>query len=213
MWKSFINFLRPPFASYNLGCVICLVICSMVFLCASENVSFTLSVTHTDWIFPACLSNSPINRNNYTCMYRITIVFTRFFRWTLFWAILTYLRTYLLTCLLTYSMEQSPSWVANWFSASQEIPRILLTPKVHYHIHKCPLPVPILSQFNPVHAPTSHFLKIHLIMFFPSTSGSSKWSLSSFFTKTLYTPLLSSIRATCPAYLILLDLITRKILG
>jgi hypothetical protein len=50
-------------------------------------------------------------------------------------------------------------------------------------------------------------------MFFPSTSGSSKWSLSSFFTKTLYTPLLSSIRATCPAYLILLDLITRKILG
>ena len=27
--------------------------------------------------------------------------------------------------LLTYSMEQSPSWEANWFSASQETPRIL----------------------------------------------------------------------------------------
>ena len=26
------------------------------------------------------------------------------------------------THLLTYSMEQSPSWEANWFSASQEIP-------------------------------------------------------------------------------------------
>ena len=29
---------------------------------------------------------------------------------------------YLLTYLLTYSMAQSPSWEANWFAASQEIP-------------------------------------------------------------------------------------------
>ena len=38
--------------------------------------------------------------------------------------------------LLTYSMVQSPSWEANWFAASQEIPRISRNPKVHYHIHK-----------------------------------------------------------------------------
>jgi len=56
--------------------------------------------------------------------------------------------------LLTYSMVQIPSWEANWFAASQEIPRILRNPKVHYRTHKRPPPVCILGQPNPVHIPT-----------------------------------------------------------
>jgi hypothetical protein len=86
--------------------------------------------------------------------------------------------TYLLTYLLTYSIQHSPSCKANRFAASQEIPRILCNPKVHYLIHKCPSPVSTLSQLNPVHTPTCHLLKIHLNIILPSTPGFPQWSLS-----------------------------------
>jgi len=75
-------------------------------------------------------------------------------------------------------MPHSPSWEANGFSASQEIPRIFWKWKVHCCIHKSPSPVPILSQINPVHVPSSHFLKILSNIIPPSTPGYSKWSLS-----------------------------------
>jgi hypothetical protein len=71
-----------------------------------------------------------------------------------------------------------PSWEANRFSASQEIPCILWNPKVHYRIQTCPPPVPILSHLDPVHTPTSHLLKSHFINITPFTPGSPKWSLS-----------------------------------
>ena len=73
----------------------------------------------------------------------------------------------------------------------------------------CPYPEP--ARYSP--CPTSHSLKIHLNNVLPSTPGSFEWSVTSGFpTKTLYTPL-STIRAMCPGHIILLDLITRKILG
>ena len=114
-------------------------------------------------------------------------------------------------------MQQSPSWEANRFSVSQKIPRILWNTKIHYGIHKWPPPVPFLSQLDPVHAPTSHFLKIHLSILMLSSHLSldlpSGVFPSGFPTKTLYTPLPSPIRATCPTHHILLDFITRTILG
>jgi len=58
-------------------------------------------------------------------------------------------------------MVQSSSWEANWFVASQEIPRISRNSKVHYSTHKLPPPVSIPDQPNPVHIPTSHLLEIH----------------------------------------------------
>jgi len=108
-------------------------------------------------------------------------------------------------------MEKSPSWEANRFSASQEIPRILWNPKVH---HKCPPLVPILSKLDPVHTPTSHFLKIRLSIILPSTPGSLKWCL--FFRSPNQNPVYASPlphTRYMPRPFILLNFVTRKILG
>ena len=85
---------------------------------------------------------------------------------------------YLLTYLLTHSMVQSPSWEANWFAVSQEIPRISQNLKVHYRTQKHLPPVSILGQPNPVNIPTSHLLEIHPNIIHPSTPRSPQWSPS-----------------------------------
>ena len=111
-------------------------------------------------------------------------------------------------------MVQSPSWEANWFAASQEIPRISRNPKVHYCTHKHPPPVSNLDQPNPVHIPTSHLLEIRPNIIHSSAPWPPQWSLSLRFPyQDPIHPLSSIIRATWPAHLILLDFITRTILG
>ena len=112
------------------------------------------------------------------------------------------MRVLISSYLLTYFMVQSPSWAANWFAASQEIPRISRNPKVHYRTHKRKPPVSILGQPNPVHIPTSNLLEIQPNIIHPSTHRSPQWSLSLRLPHQDPThPLSSPIRATCPDHL------------
>jgi hypothetical protein len=107
---------------------------------------------------------------------------------------------------LYYSLiELSPSWEAANCAATQEFPTFLWNPKIHYGVHKSPPLVPILSQINPIHTTLSkiHFNIVHHL----SLGIHSGLFLSGCPINILYVFLLP-IRATCPAHLILPDLVT-----
>ena len=108
----------------------------------------------------------------------------------------------------------SPSWEANRFSSCQEIPRILWNPKILYFIRKCPPYVPILSHHDSIHTPKYPFLKTLFNIILPSALESPKWSLSlrcPHQNPVKATPI--PIRATYTAHFVILNFISRIILG
>jgi hypothetical protein len=111
---------------------------------------------------------------------------------------------------LTYSIEHSPSWEADRFSAREEIPRIFWQSKVHYHFHLSLFWARSTQSMPPppqIPLPEDPF---NIIL--PSVPGSSKRSFSVRFphqNPEHTSPL--PIRAICPAHLIVLELITRII--
>jgi hypothetical protein len=69
----------------------------------------------------------------------------------------------------------SPNLYAGWvlIAATQELPSILQSPKVHHRVHKSPPLVPILSQTDPVQTIPSYLSKIYFNIAHPPASWSS----------------------------------------
>jgi len=131
--------------------------------------------------------------------------------------ICTYVLTYLLTYLLTYVVTP---WCTVLLEKLTGLQLVKKFPAFHgtrrFITALTSVRHPSLSWVSPIQSiyphPTSWrtilILSTHLRLCLPSGLFPS-----GFPTKTLYTSLSSPIRATCPAHLILLDFITRIILG
>jgi hypothetical protein len=72
-------------------------------------------------------------------------------------------------------MKQSP-WEANSHSGSQDTPRLLWNPKLHYSVYNSPPVAYILRQIHSVHTFPPCFPKIHSNIILPFTPKSSEWS-------------------------------------
>jgi hypothetical protein len=105
-------------------------------------------------------------------------------------------------------MVQIPSWEANSWSASYEIPHLLWNQKVHCRVHKIPPPTSILSHMNQIRTLQPYFPKISFNIVLSSTPRSFKWSLSfrlssQNFVRISHLP--NSCQMVCPCHLPLFD--------
>jgi len=82
-------------------------------------------------------------------------------------------------CVLTVTPQTAPATEVD--TINEQRSRSTASPstlQVHYRIHNSPPTVPILNHINPVHDLPTHLSNNHFNTIFPSTSTSSKWSLS-----------------------------------
>ena len=112
-------------------------------------------------------------------------------------------------------MAHSPSYEANMSSDNQNFPELYETQKIVKAFKISLFFFRILSQIKPIHILPFSFFNINFNIILISTPGSFKSSLqvSRQKEKTLFEILYYSIQATCPARLIIFNLITRTIFG
>jgi hypothetical protein len=77
-------------------------------------------------------------------------------------------------------MKQSPSRETKSRSGSQEIPRLLRNPMVHYRAYNSLPLAPILIQMHLIHTFSPYFPKTRSNIILLSTLISSEWSLLSY---------------------------------
>jgi hypothetical protein len=70
-------------------------------------------------------------------------------------------------------MELGSTWDATSRLDTQEFPKVLWNPKVHYRVHNSQPLVPNLGQIYPVLNTIFYYSKIRFIIIFPATSVSS----------------------------------------
>ena len=149
--------------------------------------------------------------SSWLCFYLYCVYFYTEVWW---WSVQTKTCTLLmLTLLLTYSMEQSPSWEANRFFGQSNSPHFMEPLRfITAFTSACHLS---LSWARSIQSMPPHPISWSSILILSSNLclGLPSYLFPTGFpTKTLYTSLLSPIRATCPTHLILLALITQTVL-
>ena len=123
--------------------------------------------------------------------------------------LLIYLLTYSLTPLSRVLIEKLTG-----SAASQEIPRIFGTPRFITVLTSARhLSLSWANSIQSPQPPPISWRSILILSSHPRLGLTNGLFPSGYLTRNLYTPLLSPIRTTCPAHLILLDFTTHNIFG